>query len=55
MYLAHFQTLLNSQVFFFKSNGGQLSCVGVLPLDHTGMGDIVGLQLLVKICAVIPE
>lgn len=47
MYLAHFQALFISQVLFFKSNGGQFSCVGVLPLDHTGVGDVVlSLQLV---------
>lgn len=46
MYLAHFLALFISQVFFFKSNGGQFSCVGVA-LDHTGLGDVVlGLQIV---------
>lgn len=46
MYLEHFQAFFISQVFFFTSSGGQFSCVGVLPLDHAGVGDVVSLQIV---------
>lgn len=47
MYLAHFQALLISRVLFFNSDGGQFSCVGVLPLGHTGVGgDVLSSQIV---------